>query len=63
MGALAVLVYLYYIRNGTKIGFNMDYLESLVLGASILFMYFLNLLALIAQNCYLRGDACFKKWL
>ena len=26
-------------------------------------MYFLNIIALIAQNCYLRGDILFNKWL
>ena len=26
-------------------------------------MYFLNILALLTQNCYLRGDGAFKRWL
>ena len=46
-----------------NLGFTEDYLEALIFAGAVLFMYLLNIIALIAQNCYLRGDTLFNKWL
>ena len=54
-GSLGVGAYLYYQTNKAKIAFTSDYIEAFVFAGAVGFMYLLNLLALFAQNCYLRG--------
>ena len=76
MGSLAIVTYLYVVANTAtvvghvKVGattstlsFSTDYLEALIFGGALCFMYLLNIVALFAQNCYLKGDKQFNKWL
>ena len=76
IGSLTVVTYLYVVANTAtvvshvKVGattstlsFSTDYLEALIFGGALCFMYLLNIIALFAQNCYLKGDKQFNKWL
>lgn len=76
MGSIATVTYLYVTANTatvvghqkvgsttTTLSLSAQYLEALIFFCAICFIYFLNIIALFAQNCFLRFDNSFNKWL
>ncbi len=51
------VIYLYYLKS-----YELSLIMYLLL-SSLTFNYLLNILCIIVQNCYLRGDTKFNRWL
>ena len=63
IGSIATAAYFYYQSlKSTTITVNTNYVEAFVFIAAVAFLYILNVLALLAQNCFLRFDIAFQKW-